>query len=286
MADLDADGNADLLSGSWPGEIYVFKGGAKRTFAAPEKLKAQDGKSINCGGGVQAQYTNMFLVAGDASMETKDGKQFIVYEGERFEVPKGKEAGITGTASSVQVADWDGDGDLDLVVGNIHGDVFLVENVGTAKAYAFGKPKQIAAGGANVHVEGDAGPCVADWDGDGDLDLLVGSGDGSVTLYRNTSEKGAKGPPALAAGETLVPKSKMDWQHASTEPVPGMRSKVCVADWNGDGRMDLLVGDFSTLAPAAPAAGDRVQSENHGWVWLYLRIGPETKAPEKNVNTR
>src|SRR5262245_39032925 len=229
-----------MISGSWPGEIYVFKGGAKRTFAAPVKLKNKDGKSINPGGGVMPSGGNLFLFAGDATTEQKDGKTFIVYEGERTEVPKGKQPGITGTASAVHVVDWDGDGDLDLVVGTIGGDVYLVENQGTAKEHAFAKERKLlTAAGAPVHVEGDAGPCCADWDGDGDTDLLVGSGDGSVTLYRNTPSADAKtkGAPALAAAEILVPKSKMDWQSAPTEPTPGVRSKICAADWNGDGRL-------------------------------------------------
>ena len=36
--DLDGDGHIDLISGSWPGEIFFFRGGPKRTFAAPVKL--------------------------------------------------------------------------------------------------------------------------------------------------------------------------------------------------------------------------------------------------------
>ncbi len=32
----------------------------------------------------------------------------------------------------------------------------------------------------------------------------------------------------------------------------GIRSKICAADWNGDGRLDLLVGDFATQKPDLP----------------------------------
>ena len=277
MADLDADGNLELLSGSWPGELYVFKGGAKRTFAAPAKLKGKDGKSINCGGGVPSESGQYLLVAGDATTEQKDGKTFIVYEGERFEVPAGKQAGITGTASALNAADWDRDGDLDLIVGDIRGNVHFVENTGTAKACEFAEEKPLAAGGEPLRVEGDAGPYCADWDGDGDLDLLVGSGDGSVTLFRNTAAKDAKGAPALAAGEKLVEKSAMDWSHPSADAQPGVRTKLCAADWNGDGRLDLLVGDYAQQKRAGATKDE--EADSHGWVWLYLRTAPAAEKP-------
>ena len=51
--DLDGDGHLDLLSGSWPGELFFFRGGPERTFAAPVKLKDKDGKTINIGGGIR-----------------------------------------------------------------------------------------------------------------------------------------------------------------------------------------------------------------------------------------
>jgi len=36
------------------------------------------------------------------------------------------------------------------------------------------------------------------------------------------------------------------------EPKPGIRSQIDVADYNGDGRLDLLVGDFCTyVSPRA-----------------------------------
>ena len=80
MADLDADGNFELISGFWPGELFVFKGGAKRTFAAPEKLKNKDGKSINCGSGVMETAGDMILFAGDADFNhngTTDSQDFF-----------------------------------------------------------------------------------------------------------------------------------------------------------------------------------------------------------------
>jgi hypothetical protein len=203
----------------------------------------------------------MVLIAGDAKFEKdKDGGNVIIYEGETIKIPKGKQAGITGTASAVFAFDWDGDGDLDLFVGDIGGRVHLVPNEGTAKEYAFGREIHVKAGGKEIRVNGDAGPCIADWDGDGKPDLLVGAGDGAVTFYRNS---GTASKPDLAAGVILVPPGETKYGNdASTEPTRGTRSKICVADWNGDGRLDLLLGDFSTLKPKQPELTDEQKKEH------------------------
>lgn len=175
-----------------------------------------------------------------------------------------------GRGSAVAAADWDGDGDLDLIIGNADGAVYLVPNEGTRQKPIWGDPQRLkAASGPITASDGDAGPCVADWDGDGRLDLLLGSGSGSVVWCRNV---GTKTKPELAAPVTLVEAVSASSQKESADfdnpKRSGRDSKVCVADWNGDGRPDLIVGDYSY-----ERKGDAYKL--HGWVWVYLRTpGP------------
>jgi hypothetical protein len=197
LVDLDGDGRPDILSGSWPGEIYFFRRLADGNFAAGEQLKTAGGKPLN-----------------------------------------------VGSASAPFAFDWNGDGKPDLIIGTVSGEVFLVPNVGTGAKPAFGDPRPLAAGGKPIRVEhGDAAPVVADWDGDGRPDLVVGAGDGSAVWYRN---EGTAREPRLAAARVLIPPSPSAWcdDRARGPADWGVRVKPCVVDWDGDGRPDLLLGDL------------------------------------------
>ena len=160
-----------------------------------------------------------------------------------------------GPSSTVFAADWRGTGRLDLLVGNMQGDLYLIPNDGTHAQPAYGTPRKLEVGrpAGNAPHRGDSQPVVADWDGDGLLDLIVGWSDGSVVWYRNV---GSKTEPKLAKGVTLVkpaPRPNYDDNAPpSRDNKPGARAKVCVVDWNGDGQLDLLVGDFGGIYGERP----------------------------------
>jgi hypothetical protein len=165
-----------------------------------------------------------------------------------------------GAAAHAYLVDWDDDDDLDLIVGNIQGEVWYVPNEGTREKPAYGDKQALKADGKQVKCGGgDAGPVAADWDADGKLDLLVGGGDGAVTFYRNTSDD--KSAPQLAAGQLLVPTSSMTRAQPDANGVAvlkhGMRVKLHVVDYNGDNKLDLLLGDFSSVESKQELTGDQ-----------------------------
>jgi hypothetical protein len=210
--DFDGDGIGDILTGSYPGELYFFKGRGRGEFASPVKLQ-RDGKNINL-----------------------------------------------GPSSTVFAVDWRGTGRLDLLVGSMQGDLYLIPNEGSNAIPAYGTPRKLEAGGQAIETphHGDSQPVAADWDGDGLLDLIVGWGDGSVVWYRNV---GSRTEPKLAKGIPLVkaaPWPSYDDNAPSTgNNRPGVRAKVCVVDWNGDGYLDLLVGDFGGIYGERPELSEQ-----------------------------
>jgi hypothetical protein len=173
-----------------------------------------------------------------------------------------------GSASAVSVADWNGDGRLDLIVGNRTGKVSLLLGLGNKDgAPAFEFPHPFALDEAEpVPVAGDAGPLVVDWDGDGIDDLLVGYAWGPVVFYKGVVENGVHG---VLAGKVLLQPCYEDEPETlalnkvtgKLDPVVGRSHKLpklAVFDWNGDGKLDLIVGDeFGAIGEAPPLDGQQ-----------------------------
>ncbi|GAA4441028.1 VCBS repeat-containing protein [Ravibacter arvi] len=147
--------------------------------------------------------------------------------------------------------DYDGDGDQDVVVGvddwtqygwdnafdkngnwtngPLHGYVYLFENVNGG----YTNRGRVKAGGEILDVYGAPSPQFADFDRDGDLDIICGEFLDSFTYFENT---GTRTTPEYAKGKKLRNASgiiRMDLE---------MIIPVAV-DWNGDGHTDLVVGD-------------------------------------------
>jgi hypothetical protein len=135
-----------------------------------------------------------------------------------------------GSESMPVLADLDGDGDLDLLVGSKidpadHATSRMVhfENIGTQSA-----PEFQERGMLDIAGEFHLAPAVADLDGDGLLDLMVGEASGQLNLYRNV-------------GTRNEPRFELVSDNLQQIDV-GRRSTPTLADFNGDGAADLLIG--------------------------------------------
>jgi hypothetical protein len=125
------------------------------------------------------------------------------------------------------LGDLDGDGDLDLVLGQSSGAIAFYRNDGTSKA-----PKFELTAGALGGI--DAGrrttPALVDLDGDGRLDLVLGRELGGMAAFRQTGVTG--GVPQFSEITDF------------TLPLPPISSPR-FADLDGDGVVDVLSGTLS-----------------------------------------
>jgi hypothetical protein len=128
-----------------------------------------------------------------------------------------------GTNTTPSLGDLNGDGLLDLVIGEASGNINLYRNVGTRTSPKF---ELVSDAFQDIRAAGRSAPSLVDLDGDGKTDMLVGARDGTVEFWRGT---GAGGEIHFERDASFVVKSYMN-----AVPV--------AIDWRGTGTRDLLIG--------------------------------------------
>ena len=94
--------------------------------------------------------------------------------------------------SRLDVADWNGDGLPDLLVGCSRGSIIWYPNVGKSSEWKFTCSRLLATrDGQPIDVGYGAAPVVVDFDADGRPDILVGAERNRVVWYRNVASSAA-----------------------------------------------------------------------------------------------
>ncbi len=138
--------------------------------------------------------------------------------------------------------DYEGDGDLDLLVGNFgyygtpySSKIALFKNIGTPVTPSF---TLVTADFSNLSAIGiiNMAPTTGDLDGDGDLDLLVGDNNGRFSYFTNTA---GFGNPAVFSN---IPTASYGVGFLQLMDV-GVKAYPQLIDLDKDGKLDIIAGN-------------------------------------------
>jgi len=255
IADLDGDGRQDLLAvalnddslsilrniGS-PDAISFAPKLAFSTGVHPEGLaiadfdgdKKPDVVTANAGGGGSI---TIFL------NESSRGKISLV---NRLDIP-------LNTAHRVAVADFDGDGKLDLAVtSNSAQQIVILKNSSTPGSISFTTALSLNTASYSNSV------AIGDIDGDGRPDILAPISDvGALYIYLNVSSGGA-----------------INFSPPKKFPAGGAANGIAIGDLNGDAKIDIVISN-----PRADSVSLFLNRSSVGTLSLRRQDFPATHSP-------
>jgi hypothetical protein len=229
--DWDGDGDIDIVSGNTAGYIVLYEnlsgpGVEKPLWAPPRNL-----------------VSNEVLI------------RFMAGENGSIQGPCEAKWGYT----TLSVADWDHDGLPDLLVNSILGRVYWFRNVGTRREPILSSPLPIEVSwnglqpalsfgwmkptGRALLTQWRTTPFAVDWNRDGLTDLVMLDQEGYLAFFERGTTRGElvlKHPQRVFCDEKGEP-----LRLAKGAAGKSGRRKFCVVDWDGDGKLDILLNSSS-----------------------------------------
>jgi|GEM_PF-5137546 len=215
--DSDGDGDIDLIhSTRITDDIFLYKNDGSGNFTTQVTIDS-NAPLVNNIAGIDINEDGRFEII--ASLEASDQLVYYPNNGSTF-------GGRTLVSSSV-------DGPQTVVTGNIDGDSdidLLTVSLNDSKVAWYSNNAGSGSFSTQNIISQDLtdpiSAIVADLDGDGLLEVIVGTLNGDVVLYRN------QGSQVFSTAEYLVTGA-------------GEIRSLATADLNNDGTLDILAGDFT-----------------------------------------
>ncbi|MGB7443870.1 MAG: calcium-binding protein [Coleofasciculaceae cyanobacterium] len=199
FVDIDLDGDLDAFIGENNGQINFFENTGTLNEAIFLQRSGEDNPfdGVDVGGDSSPAFVD---IDGDGDLDAFLGEDdgnvnFFENTGtlneaifsERTEEDNPFDGVDVGSDSTPTFVDIDGDGDLDVFIGEDDGDINFFENIGTVNEPLFSEGNEEDNPFSSVDVGGDSSIAFVDIDGDGDLDALLGEDDGNIWLFENTA---------------------------------------------------------------------------------------------------
>ncbi|MBI5409901.1 MAG: VCBS repeat-containing protein [Nitrospirae bacterium] len=238
--DWNNDGRHDLLVGDTRGNIQVYlntNGNSNPVLSAGHFIQA-GGENLDAGA----------RAAPVAEDWNGDGKKDLIVGGMdgtiKIYLNKGADASPVfappfllqangrdfkiDSRSAPRITDWNKDGLKDVLVGETHGYIYYLKNVGTNKAPVFkGYEKLFLRNGDVLRYPDPNGDprsrlFVTDWNNDGLDDMLVGGKDGKVMLHLSAPEQ-SYSPSVIVKMTWLQVKDKiLEFKDKAKEKIRGL----------------------------------------------------------------
>lgn len=216
-----------MLTGSYMGGLYFYKRKGQGINAEDKKyIVGQDGVALRHPGilATPISYPSQDGSLSDIIATCEGGVYFYKYSGQFtqsgnpiYETPvsllETDPVLYGGTLPVPSVADWDGDGKLDIISGNSQGFIQFFKNVGDNIEPKFTAPVNLKACGHTIQIQSGYGediqgplearygyvcPNVVDWNDDGRLDILFSD---------------ARGKHMILLGKEGLPEDCLDLEH-------------------------------------------------------------------------